>query len=234
MRDDISEVPYEQMDPVLRALIAYESTGALDVAEPQALIDEVRHTTPVIRWELGVGLFLMDDIVAAGRDPKLVATHPDTGTPFGMGSDKPLIPLHLDGDLHRHYRRLLDPLFTPKKMALLEPDIRKLADELVDGFISDDSVELHGRVLRPLPSTIFLTLFGMPLEDMPLLNRTASRTASSRTRATPARSARSSASRRASKCRRISACGWRSARPPVPGSTTCWISSCTSRSTATR
>jgi cytochrome P450 len=71
--------------------------------------------------------------------------------------------------VHRHYRRLLDPLFTPRKMALLEPDIRKLADELIDGFIGAGRAELHDAFCVPLPSTIFLTLFGMPLEDMPAL-----------------------------------------------------------------
>jgi cytochrome P450 len=169
MRDDVFEVPYEQMSPLLRALIAYEANGALDVVEPQRSIDDVRRATPVVRWELGVGFFRMDDIVAAGRNPKLVSTDPATGVPFGMGSENPLIPLHLDGDVHRHYRRLLDPLFTPKKMALLEPDIRKLADELIDGFIGAGRAELHDAFCVPLPSTIFLTLFGMPLEDMPAL-----------------------------------------------------------------
>ena len=88
---------------------------------------------------------------------------------MGMGTDDPLIPLHIDGDLHRHYRKLLDPLFTPKKMAALEPDIRKLADELIDGFIGDAQVELHDAFCVPLPSTIFLRIFGLPLEDAPFL-----------------------------------------------------------------
>ena len=88
---------------------------------------------------------------------------------MGMGTDDPLIPLHLDGDVHRHYRKLLDPLFTPKKMALLEPDIRKLADELIDGFIGDGHVELHDAFCVPLPSTIFLRIFGMPLDDCTFL-----------------------------------------------------------------
>ncbi len=164
MRPDVVDVPFESMTPVQRALIAYEGNGALDVAEPQSLIDEVRRATPVLRWEMGVGFFLMDDIVAAGRNPALLSYSP--GTPTGMGSAEPLIPLHLSGDAHRHYRRLLDPLFAPKKMALLEPEIRTLANELIDGFIERDEVELHAAFCVPLPSTIFLTLFGMPLDDM--------------------------------------------------------------------
>ena len=88
---------------------------------------------------------------------------------MGMGTDDPLIPLHLDGDVHRHYRKLLDPLFTPKKMAALEPDIRNLADELIDGFIGDGHVELHDAFCVPLPSTIFLRIFGLPVDDAPFL-----------------------------------------------------------------
>ncbi len=170
MRTDVHEIKFQDMSAVLRALISYEPNGSLNVERPQVLIDEVRRTTPVVRWEAGVGLFSMDDVVAAARNPHLVSNNPVTGEPFGMGTAEPLIPLHLDGDIHKHYRRLLDPLFTPKKMALLEPSIRGLADELIDGFIDDGHVELHSRFCVPLPSTIFLTLFGMPLDDAEFLN----------------------------------------------------------------
>ena len=64
MRDDVVEVPYERMTPELRALIAYEPNGALDLAMPQPILDRIRQETPVVRWELGVGFFAMDDIVA--------------------------------------------------------------------------------------------------------------------------------------------------------------------------
>jgi cytochrome P450 len=169
MRDDVVEIGLEQMSYKLRALIAYDPNGALDVPWPQGEIDAIRAATPVVRWERGIGFFLMEDILAAGRNPVLVSTNPMTGVPFGMGSEDPLIPLHLDGAVHRHYRKLLDPLFTPKKMAALEPDIRKLANELIDGFIGDGQCEFHDAFCVPLPSTIFLRLFGMPLEDMDFL-----------------------------------------------------------------
>jgi cytochrome P450 len=77
--------------------------------------------------------------------------------------------LHIDGDAHRRYRKLLDPLLAPKAVAPLESEIRKFADELIDGFVANGHVELHERFCLPLPSTIFLRLFGMPLEDMEFL-----------------------------------------------------------------
>ncbi len=169
MRSDITEIPYEQMTPQLRALVAYEPNGALDVEEPQLDIERIRSESPVVRWELGLGLFAMEDVVSAARNPALVSTNPETGMPFGMGSLDPLIPLHFDGEIHRRYRRLIDPLFAPRKMALLEPSIRKLADELIDAFIDDGRADLHEKYCVPLPSTVFLTMFGMPLEDTPTL-----------------------------------------------------------------
>ena len=170
MRTDVHEISIEKMTAPLRALIAYEPNGSLNVERPQELIDEVRRATPVVRWEMGVGFFTMEDIVAAARNPDLVSADPVSGRAVGMGSPDALIPLHVDGDLHRHYRKLLDPLFTPRKMALLEPSIRALANELIDGFIGDGKVEIHDAFCVPLPSTIFLTLFGMPLEDSAFLN----------------------------------------------------------------
>jgi cytochrome P450 len=169
MRPDVKEIRYDDMSPELRALLVYEGNKALDLESPQAVIDRVRADSPVVRWEMGVGFFGMDDVLAAAKNPTFVSCNPATGAPHGMGSEYPLIPLHFDGEPHRRYRRLLDPLFTPKKMALLEPDIRKLADELIDGFASRGEAELHAEFCVPLPSTVFLTLFGMPLEDMPKL-----------------------------------------------------------------
>ena len=51
----------------------------------------------------------------------------------------------------------------------MEADIRKLADELIDSFVGDGRVEFHDAFAEPLPCTIFLSVFGMPLEDFDFL-----------------------------------------------------------------
>jgi cytochrome P450 len=165
MRTDVTYIPYEQMSAELRALITYESNGAFNVARPQGLLDRIRAETPVVRWEGGVGFFEMSDVVAAARNRDIVSSDPAGGTPFGMGSSEPLIPIHLDGEDHRTYRQLLDPLFTPRVIAPLEHDVRRIADQLIDGFIQRGNVELFQSFCVPLPSTVFLSLFGLPLDD---------------------------------------------------------------------
>jgi cytochrome P450 len=160
----------EELDPIVRALIAHEPNGSLDVVEPHAAIAAVARDMPVLRTEAGVAFFRMADVVAAGRNPAIVSCNPATGQPVGMGTTDPLIPLHLDGEPHRRYRKLLDPLLAPRAVAYLGEEVRALADELIDRFVDDGEVEFVNAFAEPLPCTIFLRTFGLPLEDFEFLN----------------------------------------------------------------
>jgi cytochrome P450 len=83
-----------------------------------------------------------------------------------LGSSRPAIPLGLDGPEHRKYRRLLDPVFTAKRVAPLADNVRNLADEMIGTFLADGEVRAYERWCEPLPSTIFLSILGLPLEDL--------------------------------------------------------------------
>ena len=83
-----------------------------------------------------------------------------------LGSSRPAIPLGLDGAEHRKYRRLLDPVFTAKRVAPLAGNVRALADEMIDTFVAEGEVHAYERWCEPLPSTIFLSILGLPLADL--------------------------------------------------------------------
>ncbi|HZU80717.1 MAG TPA: cytochrome P450 [Acidimicrobiales bacterium] len=85
---------------------------------------------------------------------------------MNLGNVRPLIPLQIDPPMHVKYRRILDPLFAPKKMALLEDEIVALVKELVDAFIDKGTVDFHEAFAVPLPCRVFLRLMGLPLEDL--------------------------------------------------------------------
>ena len=59
-------------------------------------------------------------------------------------------------------------MFTRKKMLLLEPDTRTLANQLIDKFIDKGECEFDSDFAVPLPCTVFLRLLGLPLEDLDL------------------------------------------------------------------
>src|SRR5579864_6084001 len=86
--------------------------------------------------------------------------------PMDLGNIRPLIPLQIDPPQHVKYRRILDPLFSPKKMALLEDEVVALVKELVDDFASRGSCDLHEEFAVPLPCRVFLRLMGLPLADL--------------------------------------------------------------------
>jgi cytochrome P450 len=158
------------LTPAARTIVAFEKNGAIDVVEPQALFAEVLEQNPrPVRWEQGVAFFRYADVLEATRNPAVISNDPVTGRPMGMGSEEPLIPLNLDGDEHLKFRRLIDPLFAPRAVAYLEPEIARLANSLIDGFIDEGRVEFHDGFAVPLPGTIFLSMFGLPLEDLEFL-----------------------------------------------------------------
>src|SRR6202163_3934996 len=86
--------------------------------------------------------------------------------PMDLGNIGPLLPLMIDPPQHVKYRRILGPLFAPKKMALLEDEIVGLVKELVDDFAGRGSCDLHEEFAVPLPCRVFLRLMGLPLADL--------------------------------------------------------------------
>jgi cytochrome P450 len=154
--------PDADSDPIMRMF----STHFAD--DPLPGYREIREQCPVMRSEgmfggNGVYLTRYEDVVWALK-------HTETFSSKGVvevGNEFPLIPLSVDPPEHAKYRRLLDPQFSPKKMADLEPELRKLAREVVDAFIDRGECDFHEEFATPLPSTFFLALTGLPQSDLP-------------------------------------------------------------------
>ena len=103
------------------------------LAHPQPLFKLLRDAAPVI--DLGPGMMGGLMIVGGDEDVHHVLSHPDI---FSSGVDaveigqvRPLIPLQIDPPEHKNFRKLLDPIFAPKQVALLEDATRKLVKDLV-------------------------------------------------------------------------------------------------------
>ena len=83
-----------------------------------------------------------------------------------LGSPLRLIPIAVDPPEHARYRRLLDRFFAPKRMAELDPALRAQVAELIEGIrLTGGTCDVVQALAVPYPSQVFLTLFGLPLED---------------------------------------------------------------------
>lgn len=132
---------------------------------PQPVYSVLQASTPVFRLD-GVGVIVSS---RAGVDE--VIRNPDVFSSGVMAHDlktkRPLIPLQIDPPDHRKYRRILDPLFAPQRMKVLEHSTSRLVNDLIDQFIDDDEIDFSKQFSGPFPSQVFLTIFGLPMHDLP-------------------------------------------------------------------
>ena len=142
------------------------SPGSAD--DPHPAYHAMQTQCPVQRSEgmfggYSVNLSRYEDVMWALRHPEVFSSK----DVVNIGNDMPLIPLSVDPPDHAKYRHLLDPEFSPKKMAALEPESRALVNRIIDGFATRGECEFHEDFATPLPSTIFLALIGLPQSDLP-------------------------------------------------------------------
>ena len=133
------------------------------LAEPQPMYKALRESNPVFRSPQAVVLSRLADIEMALKHTELFSSNMDA---VDLGNIRPLIPLQIDPPEHAKYRRILDPLFTPREMARREPLVTELVNEMIDGFADRGECDFHAEFAVPLPCTVFLQLLGLPLEDL--------------------------------------------------------------------
>jgi cytochrome P450 len=128
----------------------------------------LREAGPVLRTAFGSYL-----ITSAGaaefalRNPGLFSSQ----RAFDLvGSPLPLVPIAFDPPEHTRYRRILQPFFSPRGVAAWLPQVRALARDLIDGVAQRGGCDLVADLAVPLPAQVFLTLFGLPVEDRDRLN----------------------------------------------------------------
>ena len=137
-------------------------------AAPQASYRAMQEHAPVLRNDGMVMISRHEDVMHALRHPELFSSNMDA---IDIGNIRPLIPLQIDPPDHVKFRRLLDPLFSPKETAKLEPEVRRLVNELIDDFEAAGECEFSDQFAIPLPCTVFLALLGLPIEDLDLFLR---------------------------------------------------------------
>ncbi|OBG27716.1 cytochrome [Mycobacterium alsense] len=135
----------------------------MGLAEPQPMYKALRESTPVFRSPQAVVLSRLTDIEMALKHTELFSSNMDA---VDLGNVRPLIPLQVDPPEHAKYRRILDPLFTPREMARREPRVTELVNEMIDSFAGRGECDFHEEFAVPLPCTVFLQLLGLPLEHL--------------------------------------------------------------------
>jgi cytochrome P450 len=81
--------------------------------------------------------------------------------------------LMLDPPEHQPFRAFLNTGLSPKTVRRMEPVIRRVAIDLIEGFAARGGCEFVAEFADVLPLTVFLTLVDLPLTDRAMLARLA-------------------------------------------------------------
>ncbi len=103
-----------------------------------------------------------DDVLAALRNPELFSSKKAFDV---LGSPLPLVPISFDPPEHTRFRKMLQPFFSPKTLNEMLPSLQKQAIDIIDDVVTKGACEVVADIAIPYPSQVFLTLFGLPLED---------------------------------------------------------------------
>jgi cytochrome P450 len=79
--------------------------------------------------------------------------------------------LTMDPPNHRKLRTLVSQAFTPRTVAGLEPRIKEITEELLDGVAGRDRFDLVDVLAYPLPILVIAELLGIPARDRELFEK---------------------------------------------------------------
>ena len=106
------------------------------------------------------------DVKAIFEDTKNFSKKGNTNFAAMIGEEWDVIPTELDPPRHTAIRRVLNPMFTPVKVAQLEKKVRDTAKAYIAKFKDRGHCELISEFATPYPVSIFLDLLGLPQERM--------------------------------------------------------------------
>jgi cholest-4-en-3-one 26-monooxygenase len=134
---------------------------------------------PAFAWMRGHAPVYHDEVndlwgVATYRDVKALGTDPATFSNADGSRPKFLpLPMMIDTDPPEHTRRrkLVSAGFTPRRIAVLEQNARRVCDELIDAVCEQGSCDFVRDVAAPLPLIMIGDMLGVAPEDRDKLLR---------------------------------------------------------------
>ena len=109
----------------------------------------------------GVGIGNSDRLSPIAR--RMLANSTD---PWAVGPAEPPSMLAVDPPDHTRYRRLVSKVFTARAVAALEPQVEKIANELLDAMeeraARGETIDLVDMYCAPLPVKVIAAILGVP------------------------------------------------------------------------
>jgi cytochrome P450 len=168
--------------PASNANLIFEPLDPQQLADPYPFYAQARQEQPVFyspNFDAWV-VTRYDDVVSVVQDAKRY-TSANAIAPGALPADVQAIlaqgynrvPNLIDTDPpeHSRMRNVIGKAFTTQRIAALEPKIRAIAVELIDGFAREGKADLLKRFAFPLPGLVICDLLGVPHIDLDQLKQ---------------------------------------------------------------
>jgi cytochrome P450 len=154
--------------PVTDWVRDFDHTDPRWTEDPFPIWDELRAASPVIHTDRFLGCYMPTTYEAV----KQIAydTEHFSSRRVIVRDIRPEIkerapPITSDPPEHKPAKQLLLPPFTPDAMKKLEPRVRAICNELIDGFIADGKCDAAERYTRHVPVRAIAHMLGIPERD---------------------------------------------------------------------
>lgn len=159
------------------------------ISDPYAFLAQARQDEPVFyspeidHWVVTryehVQTMLYDTQIYSSRNAQSpIKAWPKEAVEMFNAENFNLVPYLTNNDppSHTQVRRFLQNAFTPKRIRWIEPRVRELVNQAIDGFTDDGAkmsgtVELVEALLYETPARVLFTFLGVPDDDLEKVKR---------------------------------------------------------------
>ncbi len=146
------------------------------LGDPDSVFRRLRRESPVHSWKPGAGPAMWivtrwSDVRSVSRQPelfcssrgiRLVDVLRSAGSPESTGLPALETIVHMDPPRHGEVRSLLNKVFTPRRVAALEPWMRGLCRERLERLPADHAIDLVSEIAAPIPAIAIARILGVP------------------------------------------------------------------------
>ena len=159
-------------EPVTDWKTDFDHTDDVWAADPYPIWDELRRTCPIAHTERYGGAWLptrYEDVAAVAYDTERFTSRsvvmsefrpPKELAPAGIAP-----PISSDPPFHQDARRMLLPIFSPQRIADLEPSTRTYCDELLAAMHGRGVVDAAVDYAQHIPVRVIARMLGLPESD---------------------------------------------------------------------
>jgi cytochrome P450 len=147
----------------------FDHTDPRWTENPYPIWDELRAKCPVVHTSRFQGCYLPTSFEAV-RQIAYDTEHFSSRRVI-VRDERPEIqkngapPITSDPPEHKPAKQLLLPPFTPDAMKKLEPRVRAICNELIDGFVADGGCDIADRYAKYIPVRAIAHMLGIPETD---------------------------------------------------------------------